>query len=221
MHGDAPRGDAPERPSGPSASRQGAAGPAGDAAPAAPWWTTLVRDVLASAIVLALVGVFLIQPFRVEGSSMEPLLVQGERILVDKLSYRLGEPERFDVVVLRSDEGRTLVKRILGLPGETLEIIDGTLHVDGRPVTEPYLEAAAGFAAPRAPIRLGVDEYWVLGDNRPASIDSRRFGAVERRDIRGRAVFRYWPPSHAGRVGAVAPATAVPDPEREPEPGAP
>lgn len=165
----------------------------------------LLRDLLVAAVVLTLVSVFLVQPFRVEGRSMEPLLVDGERILVDKLSYRFAEPQRFDVVVFRTDGGRTLVKRVIALPGERVEVASGDLLVDGAVLLEARDDARDGPLAAAEAVTLGDEEYWLLGDNRVASIDSRRFGPVPREAIRGRAVFRYWPPAAAGALPDAAP----------------
>ena len=131
---------------------------------------------------------------------MQPLLEPGERILVNKLAYRTGDVERGDVVVLRGPDGRTLVKRVAGLPGERVEIVAGRLLVDGFEITEPYVTAEHR-SRESAPARdLGEGEYFVLGDNRGASLDSRTFGPVRRERLRGRAAFIYWP---LGAVGSL------------------
>jgi signal peptidase I len=164
------------------------------------WLPAALRDVVVAASVLVLVGVFLVQPFRVEGQSMEPLLAPGERILVSKLAYRTDEVRRHDVVVLRAPDGRTLVKRVIGLPGELVEVVAGRVLVDGRDVVEPYVAAARRSDESLPAHRLGADEYFVLGDNRAASLDSRAFGPVVRERIRGKAVWIYWPPELVGPV---------------------
>lgn len=167
----------------------------------------LVRDLAVAGTAIVLIGVFLVQPFRVEGASMEPLLADGERILVDKLAYRVGEPSRFDVVVLRTETGATLVKRVIALPGERVETRGGRLLVDGRLLREPYVEAGRATDEDRAALVLAPGQYWVLGDNRRVSVDSRRLGPVSRSELRGRAVVRYWPP---GKLGRLPRAAAVP-----------
>ena len=159
----------------------------------------LLRDVALAVIVLVLVGAFLAQPFRVQGESMAPTLSTGDRIIVSKVSYRVGDIERFDVVVMESPEGLAVVKRIVGLPGERLAIADGVVLIDGRPIAVPLAVECRG--EDRAEVELGPDEYFALGDNRRVSVDSRRFGPVARHDVRGKAVLRYWPPSSAGSFG--------------------
>ena len=147
-----------------------------------------------------LVLAFLIQPFKVEGRSMQPGLMNGERILVNKLAARIGTIERGDIVVFHSpaDPGRTLVKRVVGLPGETIEIRTGSLLVDGRPLLEAEHRGKLPATVELGPVRLGGSAYFVLGDNRIDSEDSRIWGPLERRLILGRAAVAYWPLFAAG-----------------------
>jgi len=194
-------------PSDPAQQPAPAGPPAG---PPAGWLASVVRDVVVAASVLVLVGVFLVQPFRVEGQSMEPLLEPGERILVSKLAYRTDDVARHDVVVLRAPDGRTLVKRVVALPGELVEVVDGRLLVDGQPIDEPYIEDARRSHESMPAHRLADDEFFVLGDHRVASLDSRAFGPVARGRIRGKAVWVDWPPSLAGRVETAAAESAEP-----------
>lgn len=146
----------------------------------------------------------------VDGYSMEPNLYDKENLIVDKITYRFHEPERFDIIVFpfRYDTtGKTFyIKRIIGLPGETVCIDEeGNIYIDGTILEENYgketiLEINRGYAA--QPITLGDDEYFVLGDNRNNSSDSR-FGAVgklKREEIIGRAIFRFWPLSKFGTL---------------------
>lgn len=148
------------------------------------------------AAAAAVCWVLFFEKARVYGHSMEPVLKDGQTVLVDKLAYRLGEPERFDVIVFRDrrEEGRYYMKRIVGLPGETVQIADGRVTIDGVLLEEPS-EREEIRDARRASelVVLGQAEYFVLGDNRNGSSDSRDsdIGNVSAEQIIGRVVF--WP----------------------------
>lgn len=160
-----------------------------------------VLQTLLVALVLALaIRAFVVESFVVDGVSMEPVLHDGERLLVDKLTYRWRAPQRFDVVVFRYplDPSRDFVKRVIGLPGETVEIREGRVYVDGRPLAEPYVAERAPDFYP--PVTVPPGHVFVLGDNRPHSDDSRSGWTVPIRDIIGRAWFVYWPPAEIGLV---------------------
>jgi len=135
----------------------------------------------------------------VEGESMETTLYDGQQLMMDKLTYRFNDPERFDIIVFPYQHGkRTLyVKRIIGLPGEKIRIDDeGTIYIDGEVLDEHYgREVIEDPGLAVAEITLSEDEYFVLGDNRNYSVDSRfvEVGAVKKADILGRVVFRIWP----------------------------
>lgn len=151
-------------------------------------------QVLLPAIVLAIVvHLFLAQATVVFGQSMEPNLMPEQRLIVEKISLKLGAvPHRNDIVVLDLPEmDELLVKRIVALPGERIEIRDGVVLVDNRPVDEPYPHDLGHTSM--APITLGPLEYFVMGDNRDNSNDSRSFGPVHRSSIVGRVWLRYWP----------------------------
>lgn len=158
-----------------------------------------------AALALAiLLRVLVLSLARIKGSSMLPTLKSGDWTFVWRLPYLWGRPKRFDVVICHFPGRRvkrlpflpqSFVKRVVGLPGETLEVIEGVLHVDGQPVAEPFLDPAhTRFFRSRPPITLGPDEYYVLGDNRDSSNDSRRVGPLRRRAIVGRVVCVLWPP---------------------------
>lgn len=144
---------------------------------------------------------FVIQRTEVDGSSMEPTLYDGDNLFVDKISYRFREPERFDIIVFpfQHKEDTYYIKRIIGLPGETVRIDeDGRIYIDGEVLDESYGREVirpeyVGRAA--EPITLGDDEYFVMGDNRNNSSDSRTeaVGNIHRQDIVGRAWVRIWP----------------------------
>ncbi len=141
---------------------------------------------------------FVVQRADVYGRSMEPTLKDGDILLVDKLSYRFSDPERYDIIVFsyRYQEGRYYTKRIIGLPGETVQIQDGTVLIDGQPLKDDITKGPIEKARRASdPIVLGEDEYFVLGDNRNFSSDSRDtdVGNVKRGDIIGRIWLKVWP----------------------------
>jgi signal peptidase I len=136
----------------------------------------------------------------VEGPSMRPTLLSGEWIVVNRVTYKVGAPQRGDVVVfLPPTNAQTddLIKRVIGLPGETLEIRDGSVFVDGLLLEEAY---TAGSTSPDNRWQLGADEVFVMGDNRSVSLDSRSFGPIPIREIVGRAWIIYWPPEEWGPI---------------------
>lgn len=139
----------------------------------------------------------------VSGSSMENTLSDGDNLIVDKITYRFSDPKRYDIIVFpyQYEENTYFIKRIIGLPGETVQIVDGTIYIDGEALQESYgreVMKNSGLAAD--PITLGEDEYFVLGDNRNDSTDSRdpSVGKIPRDRIIGRAWVRIWPLSKIG-----------------------
>ena len=152
-------------------------------------------------IVLAitfLIITFVGQRTHVSGESMENTLDNGDQLIVDKLTYRFHDPERFDIIVFpfRYKDNTYYIKRIIGLPGETVQIVDGEIYINGELLEESYgreVMQDAGLAA--EPITLGDDEYFVLGDNRNYSSDSRdpSVALIHRKEIIGRAWLRIWP----------------------------
>jgi len=135
-----------------------------------------------------------IQNTVVEGQSMEPNLISGQRLLVNKLAYRLGEPARGDIVVIDSPRGTSekLIKRIVGLPGETVELRGGRVYINGQLIEETYHPAVG--MRPYPPTIIPPGYYFLLGDNRDHSGDSRVWGSVPRDLIVGRALVSIWPP---------------------------
>ena len=160
------------------------------------------RDLVIAAAASVFIITFLYQPVRVEGTSMLPQLQDQERLFVNKLSYRVGTIHRDDVVVFLypRDTTKSYIKRVIALPGDHLRIDQGTVFVNGQKIAEPYV--ARLFADDRSePERvIPPDEYFVMGDHRSISSDSRDFGPVERKLIYGKAEFVYWP---ADKIGAV------------------
>jgi signal peptidase I len=150
-------------------------------------------QVMLPALALALVvHLFLAQATIVYGQSMEPNLHPNQRLIVDKLSYRLHSPQRNDIVVVDlPDMEEMLVKRIVALPGETVEVRRGVVYVNGVAISEPYPHDLTPYDM--APRTLGPLAYFVMGDNRGNSNDSRSFGPVTRDEVVGRVWLRYWP----------------------------
>lgn len=149
-------------------------------------------------VITFLIITFVGQRTHVSGESMENTLDDGDQLIVDKLTYRFHDPERFDIIVFpfRYKENTYYIKRIIGLPGETVQILDGAIYINGAMLEESYgreVMLDAGTAA--EPITLGEDEYFVLGDNRNYSSDSRdpSVGVIHRKEIVGRAWLRIWP----------------------------
>jgi signal peptidase I len=145
---------------------------------------------------------FVAQAFRVQGTSMEPLLHDGERIVVNKFIYRFHKIERGDVVVFwyPRDPSVSFIKRVVALPGDQVEMRSGQLFVNGRPVPESYLPAAFRDTDSFPPTEVRKGYYFVLGDHRRSSNDSRTWGEVPEKYIYGRAVFRFWPFDRVGPI---------------------
>lgn len=136
---------------------------------------------------------------RVEGNSMEPSLHDGEFVVVNRLAYRVGQPERGDIVVFHPpfDPERRFIKRIIGLPGDMIQVLDGTVYVNGESLREPYILATPNYSGEW---NVGQDEIFVLGDNRNNSNDSQNWGAVARDQVIGKAVVVYWPLTEIGTI---------------------
>src|SRR5271156_579721 len=165
-------------------------------------WT---RD-LAVALGLALVIIiFLYQPVKVEGTSMAPLLSDQERIFINKFVYRFEPIERGDVVVFwyPLDRSKSFIKRVVGLPGETIELRRGHLFIGDRELAASFVPAHFFDGSSCGPLQIPANGYFVMGDHRDSSNDSRMFGAVSREFIYGKAVFAYWPVDHFGSITTV------------------
>ena len=161
--------------------------------------------ILVIVAVTGLIVTFVGQRTRVSGQSMETTLHDGDNLIVDKISFRFRDPKRFEIIVFpyKYEENTYYIKRIMGLPGETVQVKDGYLYINGEKLEENYgneLMNSAGIAA--EPIVLGEDEYFVLGDNRNHSSDSRepKVGVIKREDLLGRAWIRIWPLDQFGAI---------------------
>lgn len=194
----------------------------------------LFRDLIFALMLLALVMVFIIQPVKVEGTSMLPHLHDGERIFVNKLIYYddyrwMPHVQRGDVVVFwyPEDPSKSYIKRVIGLPGDTVEVNDGRVRVNGKDLEETYLDPQLNLShASRPAVIVKPNYFFVMGDNRDNSSDSRIWGLVPKKYVYGKALFRYWPLttlsliSHDAHYTAVPPgatyrrdATSTPDPD--------
>jgi len=150
--------------------------------------------VLPAFVMAVLINLFLAQGTYVHGQSMEPNLHSDQRLIIEKVSYRLHVPRRGDIVVIRLDEYEIpLIKRVVGMPGETVEIRGNRVLINGIPLREGYLSGV--IQRDYGPVRVPLDHVFVLGDNRDVSSDSRVFGAVHVDRIAGRAWLSYWPVS--------------------------
>lgn len=159
----------------------------------------LFREVFQTALLVIILytGLNLFIPrYIVEGHSMEPSFYDHERIVVSRLHYILGDPQRGDVVVLDLDNQIDLLKRIVALPGETVTMDEGQIFINGVALDEPYVaELCQTYSCQDRQWVLGDDEYFVLGDNRNHSRDSHDFGPIKRSQIIGKVLMKYWPPS--------------------------
>ena len=161
-----------------------------------------VRDLIVSAAASVFIITFLYQPVRVEGTSMLPRLEDQDRLFINKFLYHFSSIERGDVVVFHYplDPEKSYIKRVIAVPGDRLEIDRGTVWVNGKRLTENYVPAEYRDTRSYAEVVVPADSYFMMGDHRSISSDSREFGPVTRSLIYGKAVFVYWPARDAGVV---------------------
>jgi signal peptidase I len=190
---------APDRASGPLQ-------PAAQGAPQAPRPSNAVglwlRDLLISAVASVVIITFLYQPVRVEGTSMLPRLEDRDRLFINKFVYHIASIERGDVVVFRypRDPEKSYIKRVIALPGDHIRIDHGTVVLNGNPLREDYVPLRFRDTRSMAEMVVPNDSYFMMGDHRSISSDSREFGPVNRELIYGKAVFVYWPAKDVGVV---------------------
>ncbi len=155
----------------------------------------LVKIVLVSSAIILPVRHFLIQPFYVKGASMEPNFEDHEYLIIDEITYRFRAPERGEIVVFKGPTGaqQFFIKRIIGLPGETVAVKEGAVYINNKKLDETMYLARDLPTQGDVSVKLNNNEYFVMGDNRNASYDSRLFGPIENTAITGRTVFRGWP----------------------------
>ena len=161
-----------------------------------------LRDLIISLAISAFIIIFLYQPVKVEGTSMMPSLEDQERIFVNKFVYRLEPIGRGDIVVFRypRDPSKSYIKRVIGMAGDRIRIDAGQVYVNGQALDEAYVPSEYTDARSYPEITVPPNSYFVLGDHRSMSNDSRDFGAVNQSFIYGKAVFGYWPMDKLGRV---------------------
>lgn len=161
-----------------------------------------LRDILISIAASFLIITFVYQPVRVEGTSMQPELRDQDRLFINKFAYRFEDISRGDVVVFHypRDPSKSYIKRVIALPGDTLRIVDGQVYVNDKAIAEPYVPARYRDDRSMPEVMIPPAEYFVMGDHRSISSDSRDFGPVPRNLIYGKAAFVYWPADNMGVV---------------------
>jgi signal peptidase I len=167
----------------------------------------LTQIIVFSVSIFLVIYLLVMQPHKIKGASMEPNFHNNEYLLTDKVSYRFAEPKRGDVVVFKAppDYRDEFIKRIIALPGENVMVSGGKIYVNGEPLNEQYIPSdfvvyPGKFAIEGKIITVTKGEYFVLGDNREHSLDSRNIGLIPRDKITGRAWMVYWPVTEAGAV---------------------
>ena len=164
------------------------------------------RDLVIALSLAIVIIIFFYQPVKVEGTSMMPLISDQERIFINKFVYRFEPIGRGDVVVFwyPLDRSKSFIKRVVGLPGDTVEIREGQVYLNGVLLQEPYIPPESDDFGTYSPTHVPKGEYFVMGDHRTSSNDSRIFGPVPRKFIYGKAVFAYWPVDHFGSIPVFA-----------------
>lgn len=166
-----------------------------------------LQGIVVLAAIFVMIYLFILSPQEISGSSMEPNFFDKEYILTYKVEYKLNEPQRGDVVIFKSPKNKEIdyIKRIIGLPGERVLLKNSTFYINGQPIREPYLPKGlyvfSGSYLPENSERVIPEgQYFVVGDNRPHSSDSREFGPIAKEEFIGKAFFRYWPLDRAGII---------------------
>jgi len=167
------------------------------------WMKAFIREILVTLILAIVVFLALqatVQSFIVVGSSMEPGLYAGQRLLINKVAYAFGEPERGDIIVFHPPDNRQVdyIKRIIALSGDTIEVKEEAIYVNGSQLNEPYIKDSPSYTF--APIKISENKYFVLGDNRNNSNDSHNGWTVPHQNIIGKAWLSIWPPDEWGLV---------------------
>lgn len=164
-----------------------------------------IETIVVVGAIFAAIYLFIAQFHKVSGNSMVPTYHHGDYLITEKVSYRFREPERGEVVVLKNprNEAEDFIKRIIAIPGDTLQISGGSIYLNGQLLKEPYLPPDiltpdGAFITEGQVVTVDTNQYYVIGDNRGHSSDSREWGPVTKKEIRGRAFFRYFPPQAIG-----------------------
>ena len=165
-----------------------------------------LQGIVAVAAIMVMIYLFIMSPQEISGSSMTPTFTNGEYILTNKVIYRFTLPQRGDVVIFKSPKNKDVdyIKRVIGLPGETIQLKNGQFFINGLPLVENYEYNKPVFGESYMhegdEIDIPKDQYFLIGDNRPGSSDSREFGPIVLEDFIGKAFFRYWPTAKTGIV---------------------
>lgn len=165
-------------------------------------WRSWMRDLFVSVVISGFIIIFLYQPVRVEGTSMLPMLEDQDRLFINKIAYRVGDIHHGDVVVFQypRDHTKSYIKRVIALPGDDIRIEHGWVYVNNKRLKEAYVPSRFTDDRTEPEVVLPPHEYFVMGDHRSISSDSRDFGPVDRSLIYGKAVFVYWPMEQVGVV---------------------
>ncbi|MDX2075301.1 MAG: signal peptidase I [bacterium] len=166
-----------------------------------------IKEIISTVVFLVAVFVILqlaLPRSEVHGRSMEPTFVEGQRLIISRVNYMIGNPQRGDIIVFNSPESDpgdpSLIKRVVGMPGELVEIRDKEVYINGVKLDEPYIKEPCTRSCRDNSWQLGADEYFLMGDNRNVSNDSRKFGPVKHSAVIGEALFRYWPLNAIGFI---------------------
>jgi len=163
-----------------------------------PVWLEVVQTLLLALVLAFLIRTFVVESFQVSGFSMFPTLHNGDRVLVDKLLYHIEGPRTGEIIVFQSPvvKSEDWIKRVIGLPGETVKIVAGQVYINGHLYREPFIKR--NYRYNYGPVYVTKGHLFVLGDNRPDSYDSRYFGLLSESAVKGDAFFIWWPPRYVG-----------------------
>ena len=165
-------------------------------------------SILVALVLTLIIRTFVIQAFKIPSGSMRPTLMEGDKLFVNKYLYRFNSPQRGDIIVFKYpvDPKKDFIKRLVAFPGETVEIRDGKIYVNGKVLDDPasfgkfYYYNHDPYGGPSDKIQVPADSYYALGDNSANSTDSRFWGFIPKKNLLGKAVFRWWPPKRIGTV---------------------
>jgi signal peptidase I len=165
----------------------------------------IILDIAIAAMVSIFLITYVASAYKIEGNSMQTVLYDHERIIISKLAVRNGNIDRYDIIVLRKpgEPSKSIIKRVIGLPGEIIEIREGDVYINGSKLPEAYLKKEKDIiyrSMNMKPLLIPKDHFFVIGDNRTISQDSRVFGPVPGNYIYGKTIFRYWPLSKFGTI---------------------